>query len=307
MVYIFWTCDNDMFEYIFGSLEEQSQVIMYPPSIEGNKVVRKIAHILWKCGIFIKWDFFGKEFNEFLTNIKSDDKVILFACFPEPVLNIVPWLRNKKNTAIWLWDTLAGRPFFLKKIDVVKRLNIPVCTFDPKDAKDYQIKYVPQVYNIKYPKSLVESNAVIDVCDCYYIGHIATEYRKKLLEKVERIFEEQGISFFKYIPDGENRKFLSYSQNLDNLTKCKAILELNVEGQVGPTLRTMEALCYKKKLITDNIHIRDYDFYRKENIFFIGEDDPSRLKSFLTSAYIDVPNEIIMNYDVNTWIKKVFG
>ncbi len=50
----------------------------------------------------------------------------------------------------------------------------------------------------------------------------------------------------------------------------------------------------------------NYDFYRKENIFILVIDDPKTLKNFVNSSYLEVPNEIVMKYDVHIWSDLIF-
>lgn len=306
MVYIFSTFDTDMFGYIFKALDEPVKIVTYPNSINNNSLIRKVAHALWKVGIFIKWNFFGKEFNDLLKSITPNDKVVFYANFPEHILNVVPHLKKKSIASVWLWDIMSMKPFLLSNLHILKKLNIPINTFEPQDAEQYNITYVPQVYNFLHPKTLVKENAIIEACDCYYLGSIGTDYRRNLVKQVEAMLLEQGVKLCTYLVNEDGRHYISYYQNLDNLTQCKALLELNNEGQGAPTLRAMEALSYHKKLITNNKDIRNFDFYRKSNIFILGEDDPTTLKKFVNSPYENVSSEIIERYDVNTWIKNMY-
>ncbi|MBP5204804.1 oligosaccharide biosynthesis protein Alg14, partial [Candidatus Saccharibacteria bacterium] len=62
-----------------------------------------------------------------------------------------------------------------------------------------------------------------------------------------------------------------------------------------------------KKLITDNSNIVDYNFYRPENIFIIGKDDPGRLKDFISSPYKKINQKIVDYYEFENWIKRFEG
>ena len=41
-------------------------------------------------------------------------------------------------------------------------------------------------------------------------------------------------------------------------------MEILQKGQTGPTLRYFEAVCYNKKLLTNNPHIVNFPFYKPE-------------------------------------------
>ena len=306
MVYVFSTCDNEMFRYVFGALDEPVSIIVLPKSIENNYFARKLAHILWKFGIFIKYNFFGCEFNHFLCNIRPEDKVIFYARFPEHLFNVVPWLNSRVRVCLWMWDILDSIPFVKQKINIIKKLNIPIYTFDRKDAANYAIQYIPQLYNFKKPRNINEGNAGIQKCDVYFLGFPKDEYRMSWYKKAERLFQDNSIAFQSIMVDNTSVTYIGYNENLDNLSKCRAILELNIDGQVGLTLRTMESLSFRKKLITNNPHIKEYNFYRSNNIFILGEDNPEYIKDFLEMEYEDIPFGIIAEYDVNAWINKIF-
>ena len=65
---------------------------------------------------------------------------------------------------------------------------------------------------------------------------------------------------------------------IDHVRKCAAVLDLVKEGQVGITVRTLEDVFYKKKVITNNIAVRNTDLYRFGNIYSRkGKCDAGRL------------------------------
>ena len=69
------------------------------------------------------------------------------------------------------------------------------------------------------------------------------------------------------------------------LSQSNCILDYNQEGQVGLTLRPMEALFLEKKLITNNKDIKNYDFYNPSNIFILGENNIEDIKEFINKPY----------------------
>ena len=78
------------------------------------------------------------------------------------------------------------------------------------------------------------------------------------------------------------------------------------DDQTGLSLRPFESIFFNKKLITNNSNIKNYDFYRKENIFILNYDDISMLKSFVDSDYLELPKNIIDNYDFQSWSNRFF-
>ena len=56
-------------------------------------------------------------------------------------------------------------------------------------------------------------------------------------------------------------KYLSYSDVLHHVQRTNCIVEIMNPGQKGLTLRAMEAVCCNKKLLTDNITIKELKYY----------------------------------------------
>ncbi|WGU68164.1 hypothetical protein QIU19_12855 [Capnocytophaga canimorsus] len=74
----------------------------------------------------------------------------------------------------------------------------------------------------------------------------------------------------------------------------------------GLSFRVFEAIKYKKKLITNNSHIKKYDFFNKNNILVIEKDsDYELIPSFLELPYLDLPQVVCEKYAFTNWIKYV--
>lgn len=98
-------------------------------------------------------------------------------------------------------------------------------------------------------------------------------------------------------------KSLLYSENLENVKKATCLLEIVVEGQTGLTLRTMEALFFNKKLITNNSSIMQYDFYHPNNILIIRDEADIDLDFFL-KPFIN-RDEYLEKYKIGTWLENL--
>lgn len=165
-----------------------------------------------------------------------------------------------------------------RKLDIekVKELFDIVISFDKKDCEKYKLLYYPDVYS-KY--EIKENKIDIDV---YFVGRA----KDRLLElyKVYDLLEKKGCKCkFKLIGVPEKKRIqregieyfdknISYLQIIKDIQKSYAILEIMQGGAVGYTLRTCEAIAYDKLLITNNIEIKNADFYDKDNIKIIIPD-----------------------------------
>ena len=82
---------------------------------------------------------------------------------------------------------------------------------------------------------------------------------------------------------------------MESVKKCSIVIDVGQSGQVGLTLRVMEAVFLNKKLITTNISVKSFDFYRSSNIYVYGHEKRS-IEEFLLESYIELPEDIKMQY-----------
>jgi 1,5-rhamnosyltransferase len=54
---------------------------------------------------------------------------------------------------------------------------------------------------------------------------------------------------------------IPYEENLQNVARCNCIVELLQKNAASPTFRLWEAICFNKKLLTNNCSIKESPFY----------------------------------------------
>ncbi len=101
----------------------------------------------------------------------------------------------------------------------------------------------------------------------------------------------------KYFPINDVKKIISSSL---------VMVDLQKNNQFGLSFRVFEALGYRKKLITNNQDIITYDFYNKNNIFVINNENIEIPIDFFESAYEDINPLILNKYKLENWIFEVF-
>ena len=141
--------------------------------------------------------------------------------------------------------------------------------------------------------------------DVYYLGKW-TQERENEIEKLSDIMRDKKLNFrYKLVRYRGER--VDYKQYIKEIKRSKGILELNKQGQDGLTLRALESLFYKKKLITNNKSICKEKIYKKENIFVIGIDDYDTLKDFLETDYLcdECYDDLIQYYKFDGWVDRL--
>ena len=259
-------------------------------------IYSKIIKVIFKYFKFPQTYWYG-DWKRDISPIKT----VIFVA-PRKESGIVKYLK-KKNRSIriiyWYWD-----PVFRTGMPSSELSNIAeLWSFDPDDCKKYDMMFNTTFYfnDILLPPSEIQFDAV-------FLG--INKGRKDKLQKLEDMLNKAGLhTYFHIVPDkSEGVKNvpgrISYQEYLTLLSKSKAIIDVNPVGQSGLTLRPMESIFFKKKLITNDISIMSQDFYNPINIFIIGRDKEEYLKEFIDSPYIELDHLMVESYDVSKWVER---
>lgn len=166
-------------------------------------------------------------------------------------------------------------------------------SFDPKDSKRYGYVYMPYVYYSKHEMPKLPSNE--EKYDVYFVGGMKGG-RATLLEDLYSFLVANGVKccfdMMRMHEGGDidnsisginyYRHWFPYEEVLTKLNSSNCILEVLQEGQKGTSLRYFEAVCYNKKLLTNNDDVVTYPFY-----------NPHYMRIFHTIADVDLD-----------WLKK---
>lgn len=172
---------------------------------------------------------------------------------------------------LFILDYLQGGSPIVASIK--PHLNLPIWdniyTFEPKDATMFGYKELSFCYYSK----LSESTIVPISSDVYFCGGLKGG-REELIYSIFKYLKQSGIKVrfdlskykdCKLINQQDGISFFhgwkSYDEIISKTIGTQVILEIMQEGQTGATLRYFEAVCYNKKLLTNNPHIVNYPFY----------------------------------------------
>ena len=87
--------------------------------------------------------------------------------------------------------------------------------------------------------------------------------------------------------------------------RSSVLVDFVISTHSGLSLRTFEALGYRKKLITTNAEIEKYDFYHPDNIFIWRGGSLDGLQAFIARPYHELPQEIYQKYSFGNWVRYV--
>lgn len=241
-------------------------------------------------------------FNGRLVNLETET-IVIYESMIHPLF--LKWIRKKNsNTRIIFFY------FNIVRTSIHPDLipdSIEKWSWDKADCHKYHLKYNAGSGYIATPMIQRENKKY----DIIFIGRDKGRYTD--LMNLQKKLNKYNLSTFFYIVPTKkylikhkytDYKILSYKEMLEKEMQAKVILDFVQEGQTGTTYRTMESIFYSIKLITNNKYIKEYSFYRKENIFILGEDKIENIYEFVNSKYLPLKKEIIDYYSFEYWLER---
>ncbi len=240
-------------------------------------------------------------------------------------VDAIKYLRATFPSAIfrlYFWDGYKNMPpSSPAKVDL-----FDVCmSFDLEDVKsDPRLSYRPLFFLPDYIEQDPVQNADIDLI---FVGTVHSD-RYRVVKKVEQALEGSHSRFYKalYFPSKLiflarrifDRDFWSIKEQdlifsplkskgiSELMARSRAVLDIERSVQTGFTMRTLEVLGSRNKLITTNQNVTQADFYNPQNILVIDRDLPVIPKGFFDTPKISVSPEIIARYTLSAWIDDIF-
>lgn len=267
-----------------------------------NRIYRKM---ILKTNIPIR----RQLFTHWEKKAEACDTIILFdtgnAC---TILKYLKQYYPDKRLIFWYWNRVARSI----PVEEIRKTGVEIWSYDPGDCKEYGLKYNNQfVFPSNY---LINSKAKEVKYDTFFLG--IDKNRSDILADMAKKFKELGCSYYYYLVRSYNkaenkaqqefpyRPFVTYQKLLDMSSNSKALIDIVDSEQYGLTLRPIECIFLKKKLITTMRHISDHALYNPDNVFIWGSDDYSRLNSFLNSPFNENNNKMLMEeYSFSNWLQ----
>lgn len=145
-----------------------------------------------------------------------------------------------------------------------------IFTLNPADAQKYGLIYFNTPYSM-----LSKNESIVTINDLYFVG--VAKDRLNLILEVFECGRKSGIKML-FMIDRVTRslqkdddmiiynKRIPYSEVVEKAKASNCILEILAGGHSGSTLRYCEAVCYNKKLLTNNKNVVNLPFYNPDYI-----------------------------------------
>jgi hypothetical protein len=221
-------------------------------------------------------------------------------------------LQPRAEFVLYQWDSVARLPGLAERLPFFDR----VLTFDRPDAlANPRWTFRPLFY--REPGH----GAVSEDIDVSFIGWLHSDRLAGVRWMQQRAREQQlnayvylytgFVTWLKLLMRGEARdvhpKPISYAKVRDLNLRSRCVLDLPHAAQTGLTMRAIETLGFRKKLITTGADIVNYDFYQAENVKVIAPGEWNIDPGFVRSPPAAVPEATRHRYSLDAWLEDVLG
>jgi hypothetical protein len=218
-----------------------------------------------------------------------------------------------------MWDSFENRSSALANLDLFDQCS----SFDPKATETLGIRLRPLFFAPGFERAA----SAAEKYDISFVGTAHTD-RYNIVSKVNQVvgpetrrywylflqakwvyyayrvtnpgFSKATISDFKFMP-------LDRATVHEIFQASRCILDIEHPRQTGLTMRTLETLGARKKLVTTNAGVRDYPFYRPENIHVIDRENPEIPQRFFDEPYRPIPDALYRHYSLDGWLDDILG
>ena len=189
-----------------------------------------------------------------------------------------------------------------------------VFSFQKTDVERYGFNFLTNFIYIKEP-IIKDSNKKVK----WRVFNVSRlDRRVDFFEKISKSLNKLKISN-RIIVVGNSKFRKNKIHNLDHTTlhipieevqdlimKSDVMLDVCRNDQSGLSFRIFESMMYRKKIITNNADILNYDFYNPNNILVVNKEASNITKEFFETEYQDIKEDIYNKYALESWVKKVF-
>lgn len=248
-------------------------------------------------------------YGKWKKNLSSYDCIIVFDSLHSA--RLLKYIRKNYNNRLifWHWNPVKND----KDITIWKESR-EICehwTFNPSDAKKFGMRLNNQFFFFQDQQDMTKDESA------FFVGTDKGRYEKLLM--ISNNLKDIGIATDFHIIGtkcNDNREYvektyMEYSKVISHIRKSKVVVEIVQDGQNGLTVRALEAMFFRTKLITNNSEIRKFDFYNNNNIFIVNEDNSDKLDDFLHTPFQSVDKKTLYQYDADGWLdnfrRKVIG
>lgn len=289
---------------------------------DNDFITKVMIRLNFKFFIQNRIDKYYKNIERSILNKQYD---FIFLISPEGIsknnLENLKKIQPSAKVICYMWDSVKNKLHLLNFFEIIDEIY----SFDQNDCNNYGFKFLPLFYLDSFRTiSMIKHPIYYDLC---FIGTVHSD-RFDFIMKIKKQFDHMNLNSFIYLYSPSQLMFiiqrlfyknfkqiprnkvsffaLAHDQIVDMISKSKIILDIERPNQNGLSMRTIEILAAKKKLITTNQNIKNYDFYNEQNILIVNRINPTIPLDFLSSDYVECSDNIYDKYSLTNWLKTIF-
>lgn len=261
--------------------------------------------------------YYKKKLNE---NTGKYDIVFVIsgASIDENIITLIKqYCNNDCKFIMYQWDSCRSNQNARKIADYFDK----IFTFDIKDAEQLGWQYRP----LFFIDSLVNETKLVKYDVCFLCSWHSK--RADILKKIKTICEEKNLNLFynmkvhilflkhKFINKNDDMKdidikdvsfkSLSLKESYQKYGESRIVVDFTHPDQTGLTMRTIECVGNRCKMVTNNKLIKQADFYDPNNILVYEDVDIDIPQQFIDSPYQSISKEIYDYYSLKEWCREM--
>ena len=285
--------------FIYPLLQKDIPVYSFYKKTFANKWINRMVKVFYKLAECCH--FYALCYGPWYKNLVKHKKRVIF--FDECGLNkSLVRIVNKYSDccSFYLWNPSS----YVVNHNLYSKLTAKIYSFDLFDCLKFGYIYKPCVVSDYYLTKLGIENEY----DLVFIG--LDKGRRETIGKIVKlcsslkthieIIDEKKVGTVYPVP---------YEVNIDFVSKSKVNIEWLQNNQCGETLRTVESIMMKKKMITNNLSLREQYYFNSNNFLIV--EDINALKeedviSFVKQNYVDDPSIDFSKRKKKKWAESFF-
>jgi hypothetical protein len=306
--------------YITKALEQKGYSVDYFSDRPSESFYSKTLIRIWKPLDFYQILPYQNRILKRASEVKYDFILVINGeSFSPDFFQQLAGRQKKAKKIYFIWDTLA---FYQKRIKNTPYFDF-VFSFEKKDCEKYGFYFLSDFYTdcfkpeslpIEYDYSFISTAKPGKIGD--YLC-IKSELENRGFTKGYTHLYIQGKLIYQYfaLKNSDFRQIgfknmstekISYEDYATITKKSRYVIDCVTKGQTGLTMKVFEALAAKKKIITNNSSVADYDFYDPRNIWIFGSN--SNEEFWKPGFFSEITSEeAIKHYSLDAWIDKLIS
>ncbi len=236
-------------------------------------------------------------FSSWFSYIKKPNNVFVFfdECQFGPFLRII--INKYRDRCI---IHLSNPTPEIKNLKKIFKCKCNIYSFSKSDCKKYHLKFKPCIMPNILSFDIKNSKPKYDL---YFIGQ-NKKGRKEILDRIKNKYPNVVFKIDLLEPGD----FVSYEEFIKRECEAKCILEILQLSQKDETLRPVEAMALRKKLITNNKYLVDIKSTFGNNLLVIDENNlPSEkeIVSFINEQFSDASDDYVRQHSIPFWFEDI--